>query len=225
MTVDLLDPSRGFFRVPRSLFDDQHPLSAVRSREDATKLWALVDLMQLATWQDYHDRRRGEARVGLGFLAGRWRWTKPRVSRFLTMLAESGTIEWEPGHGSETGLIRIIRYDDLQAPIRGTPALRPGDTPPREAGATPRKANDSGPARTDALPPQGGPSRDPRPVRQRNHKKEEEPRGLSEGHEGEEPAELFRGLADRMRGAAAAPPRGEPPVSVREVEDLFGDGS
>ena len=203
MTDDLLDSSRGWFRVPRWLMDPQHPFSPYRTGERASRREALIDLIALARFEDGADAARGEARVSLRFLAERWGWSKSTVSRFLGEL-HGGPVEWRPGKpGKGTGRLRIRSYDDLQAPPRGTRVEHRRATPRASPSAEHQEARRSADSSESVGHPPGGRQRDTSVSSERDKEKEEEQRRLSEGHEGYASAEeAWQSLADRARREA-----------------------
>jgi hypothetical protein len=119
----LLDLSKGYLRVPRWLFDPQHPFSPQRARkkQPVSQREALLDLLALVIWKvgGCGDIDRGEVRTSVSFLAKRWTWSESGVRRFLRRLEKDGTILWYPGTGNETGVIRFPTYGAINPPPPG----------------------------------------------------------------------------------------------------------
>lgn len=107
---------RGVFAVDRGIWDhDVFQDSAPLSRREAW-LWLLSE----AAWRPHRRRisgrviavMRGEVAASLRFIASKWRWSEPRVRRFLTLLKSEGMI----GAQTDAGLsiITISKYDEYQ---------------------------------------------------------------------------------------------------------------
>lgn len=136
----MLDPARGWLRVPRSLLSGQHPLHPRQTGEEACKALALIDLLALARWRD-EDLPRGSCRASVRYLAERWNWPKSTVDRFLDALEEDGTIRRERPSRNRPSVISFPDYDDLQA--HTVPEARKrdsnGDTLPGHTFGTPER--------------------------------------------------------------------------------------
>ncbi len=172
----LLDLSGGYLRVPRWLFDPQHPLSPAHTGEPATKREALLDLLALAWWKPggRGDVNRGEARVAVSFLAERWGWSPTTVRRFLRMLHEDGAIRWHPGNGRERSTIRFPLYGALNPPPKGGAQVAPSDGTLRwHPPVAPSPSNNDAENTGDAAPSRGTPERHP-PVARKRHQENQE---------------------------------------------------
>lgn len=107
---------RGVFAVDRGIWDhDVFQDSAPLSRREAW-LWLLSE----AAWKPHRRRiagrvidvARGQVAASLRFIASKWRWSEPRVRRFLSLLRNEGMI----GAQTDAGLsvITISKYDEYQ---------------------------------------------------------------------------------------------------------------
>lgn len=125
---------KGYFAVSREIFE--HPLFADNRRLSRLEAWEW--LIGHAAWKPRADRRRygmvhlerGQLCGTMREIAGRWRWPKSNVHRFLIRLAGEAMISFkrtEPTSGPKTGtslsyqltLITICNYDRFQSALRG----------------------------------------------------------------------------------------------------------
>lgn len=105
----------GYFAVDRRLFD--HPIFA---NEPFTEREAWLWLIKEAAWRPYRVRRsrrlfdldRGQLVHALRFMAVRWRWSEPRVRRFLSKLQTDAMLTLQPTR--DATLITICNYDEHQ---------------------------------------------------------------------------------------------------------------
>lgn len=106
---------RGVFAVDRGIFD--HPFFAP---EPLTEREAWTWLISEAAWKARTRRvgkfvvklARGELASSHMYLAEKWRWSKPRIGRFLNRLKIEAMIETR----TETGItiIKICKYNKFQ---------------------------------------------------------------------------------------------------------------
>jgi hypothetical protein len=111
---------RGVFAVDRGVFD--HP--KLSDGKPLTKLEAWLWLVSSAAWKPVSrrlsgrtiDLRRGQVAASTRFLADRWRWTEPRVRRFLTLLKTDAANDAEIDTQTDAGItvITIRKYDRYQ---------------------------------------------------------------------------------------------------------------
>jgi len=107
---------RGVFAVDRGIWE--HDLLA--SSEPFSRREAWLWLVSEAAWKPHRRRLaghlvevgRGQLAASLRFIAGKWRWSEPRVRRFLLSLNSEGMI----GASTDAGvsLITICKYDEYQ---------------------------------------------------------------------------------------------------------------
>lgn len=103
---------RGVFAVDRGIFD--HPIFAP---EPFTEREAWLWLVGSAAWKAMRvrvgrhvvDLERGECAFALRFLATRWKWSEPRVRRFLNRLKNDAMVLVSPTR--EATHITICNYD------------------------------------------------------------------------------------------------------------------
>lgn len=113
---DVTVSERGVFAVDRGIWDhdllaDSGPLS----RREAW-LWLISE----AAWKPHRRRLagktvevgRGQIAASLRFIASKWRWSEPRVRRFLSALKNERMIDAKTDAG--ISLITICKYDDYQ---------------------------------------------------------------------------------------------------------------
>ncbi len=126
---------RGVFAVDRRIWDhdilnDKNPLS----RREAW-LWLLSE----AAWKPHRRRvsgrvfnlERGQLVASLRFIASKWRWTEPRVRRFLGLLKSDSMIVAKSDAG--VTVITICKYTEYQRV--SLPSDAPNDSA-SDAGAT-----------------------------------------------------------------------------------------
>jgi hypothetical protein len=107
---------RGVFAVDRGIWDhdvlvDNNPFS----RREAW-LWLISE----AAWKPHRRRlaghsvelNRGQLAASLRFIAGKWRWSEPRVRRFLKTLINEGMIDTATDAGIT--IITLCKYDRYQ---------------------------------------------------------------------------------------------------------------
>lgn len=88
--------------------------------EDPEQFRAWVHLIILAAWRDHSEtyrgkttyRKRGTVHCSLRWLADKWGWTIPKVSRFLDKLQADNMVTVEKNGSGTT--ITIINYDKWQ---------------------------------------------------------------------------------------------------------------
>jgi hypothetical protein len=126
---------RGVFAVDRGIWDHDF-LSSVDpfSRREAW-LW----LVSEAAWKPRRRRivgriielERGQLVASLRFIAGKWRWSEPRVRRFLVTLVTELMIDAKTDAG--VSVITISKYDEYQRVSLPIDAMT---KTPLDAGAT-----------------------------------------------------------------------------------------
>jgi hypothetical protein len=126
---------RGVYAVDRGVFE--HDLFA--SDDPYSRLEAWLRVLADASWK--HRRRRvagkvfelqrGQLVASLRFLASQWRWSEPRVRRFLAALVSEGMIDVSTDAG--VTVITICKYDAYQRVSLRSDAAVLGAT---DAGAT-----------------------------------------------------------------------------------------
>ena len=95
--------------------------------EDPEQFRAWVHLIILAAWRDHSEtcrgkttyRKRGTVHCSLRWLADKWGWTIPKVSRFLDKLQADNMVNVEKNGSGTT--ITIINYDKWQPQPNVTP--------------------------------------------------------------------------------------------------------
>jgi hypothetical protein len=126
---------RGVFAVDRGIWDhDVLSGSEPFSRREAW-LWLLSE----AAWRPHKRRivgrpiqlRRGQYAGSLRFIASKWRWTEPRVRRFLASLISAEMIDAKTDAG--VTVLTICKYDEYQRVSLPTDAREETDV---DAGAT-----------------------------------------------------------------------------------------
>lgn len=99
-------------RIQRNLlWDDGEPFCRFK---------AFVDLLFLAEWKPKKriikgciiEAERGQVVASLRFLAGRWGWSKNKVSAYLKLLTEDGIVGQQTGQG--ISIITICNYERYQ---------------------------------------------------------------------------------------------------------------
>jgi hypothetical protein len=111
---------RGVFAVDRGVFD--HPKFS--DNKPLSKLEAWLWLLSTAAWKPVRrrisgrtiDLQRGQLVASTRFMATRWRWTEPRVRRFLALLKSDADNEAEVDTQTDAGItvITICKYDRYQ---------------------------------------------------------------------------------------------------------------
>jgi hypothetical protein len=120
--------SGGFFVIDRGVWD--HPGFA---SETFTELQAWFWLISSAAWEPCQvrvgratfDLERGQCAFAMRFLATKWRWSEPRVRRFLKRRASDAQVLVLATR--EATLITICKYNDYQL-------MRRADVPENDAG-------------------------------------------------------------------------------------------
>src|ERR1700730_18181059 len=110
---------RGYFAVDRGFW--VHPLFA---REKFSEREAWIWLISAAAWEPRRarigrasfDLDRGQLVAALRFLAEKWRWSEPRVRRFLKRLTDDAAVLVLATR--EATLITICNYDKYQSSRR-----------------------------------------------------------------------------------------------------------
>jgi hypothetical protein len=111
---------RGVFAVDRGVFD--HPKFS--DNKPLSKLEAWLWLLSTAAWKPLRrrisgrtiDLERGQLVASTRFMATRWRWTEPRVRRFLALLKSDADNDAEVDTQTDAGItvITICKYDRYQ---------------------------------------------------------------------------------------------------------------
>jgi hypothetical protein len=111
---------RGVFAVDRGIFD--HP--KLCDGKPFSKLEAWLWLLSSAAWKPISrhisgrtvELRRGQLVASTRFMGERWRWTEPRVRRFLTLLKTDADNDAEIDTQTDAGItvITIRKYDRYQ---------------------------------------------------------------------------------------------------------------
>lgn len=86
----MMDPSRGYIAMPRSIFDHK-----AFSPEPLSEREAFLFIVAAAAWKPRQDRigravvdlQRGQFAASTRFLAARWGWSEARVRRFFIRLS------------------------------------------------------------------------------------------------------------------------------------------
>jgi len=126
---------RGVFAVDRGIWD--HDLFA--DDEPFSRREAWLWLISEAAWKPHRRRvagraievNRGQVVASLRFLAGKWRWSEPRVRRFIDTLKNDSMIVVSADAG--VNVITICKYDEYQRV--SLPSDAPSDAV-TDAGAT-----------------------------------------------------------------------------------------
>lgn len=119
--------AEGWIKLNRSLQDHW-----LWKDEPYDKARAWIDLIMLANWEDkkmpYKDKivvcKRGDVNLSLLFLANRWHWSRPKVTRFIKILESDGMITTDITRNRTT--ITIVNYDKFQC--QGTTDVTTNDT-------------------------------------------------------------------------------------------------
>lgn len=126
---------RGVFAVDRGIWEhDVLADSAPFSRREAW-LWLLSEAAWRPHWRRLAGRTikvgRGQVAASLRFIASKWRWSEPRVRRFLACLISEGMVDATTDAG--VSVITVCNYDQYQR------VSLPSDATPEvdvDAGAT-----------------------------------------------------------------------------------------
>lgn len=140
---------RGFIAIDRGLFD--HPTFAP---EPFTEREAWVWLIAEAAWKPCKvrigrfpfDLERGQAVFAMRFLAQRWRWSEPRVRRFIARLTGDALVCVFATRGAT--VITICNYDKYQD-LRRTGDAQIDAQP--EQKSTQRRTNNQEPKEVSSL--------------------------------------------------------------------------
>ena len=105
----------GTVNIARSIFDH-----AVFADEPKTEREAWIWLIMEASWKPRTRRvgsvvvntERGQLAASVRFLAGAWKWTAPKVQRYLKRLEKMEMIRSEADTGAT--VITICNYDEYQ---------------------------------------------------------------------------------------------------------------
>lgn len=106
----------GTVNIARSIFDH-----AIFADEPKTEREAWIWLIMEASWKPRAKRvgsvvvntERGQLAASIRFLAGAWRWTAPKVQRYLKRLEKMEMIRSQADTG--VTVITICNYDEYQA--------------------------------------------------------------------------------------------------------------
>lgn len=120
---------RGVFAVDRGVWD--HDVLAENEPYSRREAW--LWLVSEAAWKP-HKRRiigrtielaRGQFAGSLRFIASKWRWTEPRVRRFLHALISAEMVDAKTDAG--VTVITICKYEEYQRVSLPTDATREND--------------------------------------------------------------------------------------------------
>lgn len=111
----------GTVNIARSIFDH-----AVFADEPKTEREAWIWLIMEASWKPRTRRvgsvvvntERGQLAASVRFLAGAWKWTAPKVQRYLKRLEKMEMIRSEADAG--VTVITICNYDEYQCVVKAT---------------------------------------------------------------------------------------------------------
>lgn len=126
---------RGVFAVDRGIWDHD----VLSENEPFSRREAWLWLLSEAAWKP-HKRRiigrtielaRGEYAGSLRFIASKWRWSEPRVRRFMSALISAEMVDARTDAG--VTVVTICKYDEYQRVSLPTDAMREADV---DAGAT-----------------------------------------------------------------------------------------
>jgi hypothetical protein len=125
---------RGTFVIDRGWFD--HPVFA---REPFTEREAWAWLISEAAYKEHRkrvgsfvlDMKRGQVAASLRFMAKHWKWSEPKVRRFLTKLKTDAMVDAQTDAGLT--VITICNYNKYQLVPSKTDAA---STQPTDAGPT-----------------------------------------------------------------------------------------
>lgn len=108
----------GWIKLHRSSFENQ-----LYFKDKFTDWQAWVDLLLLANHKDnYFSKngrrvlvKRGQVGYSIKELAKRWRWSRGKVSRFISFLASDLVQQISPQKNNTTTLISILNYEKYQS--------------------------------------------------------------------------------------------------------------
>lgn len=114
---------RGFFAVDRGVWD--HPVFADEAfSEREAFLWLIGEAAfkprRARVGSVVVDLERGQVAVSLRYMAARWRWSEPRVRRYLARLKKDGMIDAKTDAGATQ--LTICNYDRYQGSLEETDA-------------------------------------------------------------------------------------------------------
>lgn len=168
---------RGFIAVDRGLFD--HPVFAP---EPYTEREAWLWLIAEAAWKPTTVRvgraivkvGRGELAYSLRFMATKWRWSEPRVRRFLDKLSGRRTgdalvLVQATRDSTHITICNYDRYQDVRR-TRDAQTDAPPDAKPTQRRTTNQKPVEEDPSETTFLQESPG-SDEPDPVAEKKPKK------------------------------------------------------
>lgn len=130
-----MSAGRGFFAIDRGSWD--HPLFA---KEKFCELLAWYWLISSAVWEPARTRvnrktfdlDRGQCVFTISFMATKWKWSEPRVRRFLKRLIDDGSVLVSASR--DATLITICNYNEHQL-------ARRTDVPENDARADDKPTN------------------------------------------------------------------------------------
>jgi hypothetical protein len=105
-----------FYRMQRGWCD-----KSVFEREPYCRRAAWVWLIEHAAFAAHNGLERGQIRVSYRFLAKAWRWTVPKVQRWLAAAQEAEMIRYAADTGKS--IITICNYSKYQLPIHAADTL------------------------------------------------------------------------------------------------------
>lgn len=109
--------SFGWFRAHRRLFDVDHPLG---EDQPVCARFAWLDLCGMATHTPELGLDRGQVRVSTRYLAKRWRWSQPRVRRWMDKIETMGMIRVATLERSRAGsIVTVTNYEKYQSRLSG----------------------------------------------------------------------------------------------------------
>lgn len=71
------------------------------------------DTEKIISASDTQKIRRGQIHLSISFLMNRWKWSKGKVMRYLSLLESAQMITKQ--HYNGRTLITIVKYDDFQS--------------------------------------------------------------------------------------------------------------
>lgn len=115
--------SFGWFRAHRRLFDADHPLG---EDQPVCARFAWLDLCGMATHTPELGLTRGQVRVSTRYLAQRWRWSQPKVRRWMEKIESMGMIRVATQERSRAGsIVTVTNYEKYQSRLRGAAQSKP----------------------------------------------------------------------------------------------------
>lgn len=117
----MIDTSRGYIAVPRSLLSDTQAFA----NEPYTELQAFLSMVADAAWRPRKlrlrrgavDLERGQTLASSRYLAERWQWPEPRVRRFIDRLSGRRAIDAQNDAVNDAQIDALI---DAQPTPNGT---------------------------------------------------------------------------------------------------------